>query len=276
VNIINNIYINKTMKNYQKTPFHLVDPSPWPAAVSFSLFTLLTGTAMWMHNYTGGGNTATIGLLGLILSCGGWFRDITREATFEGHHTTYVQSGIRIGMALFITSEVMFFFGFFWAFFHSSLVPTIELGAVWPPEGINVIGPWGIPFLNTIILLSSGVSVTWAHHAIIEGNRKQAITGMIITLILAKIFTAFQAYEYVKADFTIADSIYGTTFYLCTGFHGLHVLIGTYMLLIATIRLIKYHFTSANHLGFEAAAWYWHFVDVVWICLYLCLYCWGS
>lgn len=264
------------MQNYQKTPFHLVDPSPWPFAVSMATFIMLAGNVMYMHNYVGGGNTAFIGLILLILSAGAWFRDITREATFEGNHTTYVQSGLRMAMLLFIVSEVMFFFGFFWAFFHSSLVPTVELGAIWPPQGIAVIGPWGIPFLNTVILLSSGVSVTWAHHAIIEGNRKQAITGMFITLFLAKFFTCFQAYEYVAADFTISDSIYGATFYMTTGFHGFHVLVGTYMLLIATIRLIKYHFTSSNHFGFEAAAWYWHFVDVVWLFLFVAVYWWGG
>lgn len=264
------------MKNYQKTPFHLVDPSPWPLSAAIGVFTMLTGSVMYMHNFIGGGNTALLGLILLALSGGCWFRDITREATFEGHHTIDVQKGLRLGMLLFITSEVMFFFSFFWAFFHSSLSPAIEIGGIWPPQGINVIGAWGIPFLNTIILLSSGISVTWAHHSIIENNRKQAIIAMFITLFLAKLFTIFQAYEYVKADFTISDSVYGSTFYLTTGFHGFHVFVGTYLLLVATCRLIKYHYTSTNHFGFEAAAWYWHFVDVVWLFLFVFVYWWGG
>jgi cytochrome c oxidase subunit 3 len=264
------------MKNYQKTPFHLVDPSPWPLGVSIGALSVTTGTVMYMHNYNGGGTTALFGFIILFITAGCWFRDITREGTFEGNHTSMVQLGLRMGMALFIISEVMFFFSFFWAFFHSSLSPAIEIGAVWPPKDINIIGPWGIPFLNTVILLSSGVSVTWAHHAIIENNRKQAIVSMYITLFLAQFFTLLQAYEYIAADFTISDSVYGSTFYLTTGFHGFHVFVGTYLLLVSTIRLIKYHFTSRNHFGFEAAAWYWHFVDVVWLFLFIMVYWWGG
>jgi cytochrome c oxidase subunit 3 len=264
------------VKNYQKTPFHLVDPSPWPLACSLGAFCVTTGTVMYFHNYNGGGSTVMLGFLLLFLAGGAWFRDITREATFEGQHTTKVQLGLRMGMALFIVSEVMFFFSFFWAFFHSMLVPTVELGCVWPPQGIEVIGPWGVPLLNTIILLSSGVSVTWAHHAIIENNRKQALIAMYITLFLAKAFTILQVLEYIEANFTISDSIYGSTFFMTTGFHGFHVFVGTYLLLVSTIRLLKYHFTSNNHFGFEAAAWYWHFVDVVWLFLFIIIYWWGG
>jgi len=264
------------MINYQKTPFHLVDPSPWPFCVSISVLSLTIGAVMSFNNYINGINLIYLGFLMLFLTAGCWFRDITREATFEGNHTTFVQIGLRMGMALFIISEVMFFFSFFWAFFHSSLSPAIEIGAIWPPQDINVIGAWGIPFLNTIILLSSGVSVTWAHHAIIENNRIQAIIAMFLTLFFAQIFTLCQVYEYVKADFTISDSIYGSTFYLTTGFHGFHVFVGTYLLFVSFIRLIKYHFTSKNHFGFEAAAWYWHFVDVVWLFLFVTIYWWGG
>jgi cytochrome c oxidase subunit 3 len=264
------------MRNYQKTPFHLVDPSPWPLAVSISVLSITTGTVMTMHNYTGGVTTVYLGFFSLFLTAGCWFRDITREGTFEGNHTTFVQIGLRMGMALFIVSEVMFFFSFFWAFFHSSLSPAIEIGAIWPPKDILVIGPWGVPLLNTIVLLSSGVSVTWAHHAIIENNRKQALIAMYITLIFAQVFTCLQGFEYVESQFTISDGIYGSTFYMTTGFHGFHVFVGTYLLLISTIRLIKYHFTSRNHFGFEAAAWYWHFVDVVWLFLFVVIYWWGG
>lgn len=262
--------------NYQKTPFHLVDASPWPFLTSMSALFVTTGSVLKFQDFVYGTELMYLGFILLVLTAGAWFRDITREATYEGNHTTRVQLGLRMGMALFIVSEVMFFFGFFWAFFHASLSPAIEIGAIWPPKYINVIEPWGIPFLNTVILLSSGISVTWAHHAILENNRQQAIISMFITLFLAKIFTILQAYEYIKSDFTISDSVYGSTFYMTTGFHGFHVFVGTVLLLIATIRLIKYHFTSKNHFGFEAAAWYWHFVDVVWLFLFIAIYWWGG
>jgi len=168
------------------------------------------------------------------------------------------------------------FLAFFWAFFHSSLAPTVEIGAIWPPKGIEVLNPWEIPFLNTILLLSSGASVTWAHHAILAGNRQQAINGLAITIVLAVIFTGFQAYEYLEAPFSITDGIYGTTFYTTTGLHGFHVILGTIFLIVCLYRLINYHFTKQHHFGFEAAAWYWHMVDVVWLFLFVCIYYWGG
>lgn len=262
-------------KNYQMTPYHLVDPSPWPLFSAFGVLSLVTGFVMYFHNFTNSVFTCLLGLSLLIISSGYWFRDITRESTFEGNHTKLVQKGLRLGMVLFIISEIMFFFSFFWAFFSSSLVPTIEIGAIWPPYGIDVIKPFGIPFLNTLILLLSGISVTWAHHSILLNNRKESIIAMFITLFLAKFFTLIQAFEYIKSNFTISDSIYGSTFYMTTGFHGFHVFIGTYLLLISTIRLIKYHFNSNHHFGFEAASWYWHFVDVVWLFLFVSIYWWG-
>jgi len=179
-------------------------------------------------------------------------------------------------MILFIASEVMFFLAFFWAFFHSSLAPTVEIGAVWPPKGIQVLNPWEIPFLNTLILLSSGAAVTWAHHAILAGYRKQAIYSLCVTILLAILFTAFQGYEYLSAPFTISSGIYGSTFYMATGFHGAHVLIGTTFLTVCLIREIHFHFTKNHHFGFEAAAWYWHFVDIVWLFLFVSIYYWGS
>jgi cytochrome c oxidase subunit 3 len=229
-----------------------------------------------MHGYTGGGSVLSLGLAMIMYTMFVWWRDIVREATYEGHHTSFVQLGLRYGMILFIVSEVMFFLAFFWGFFHSSLAPTVDIGAVWPPKGIDVINPWEVPFLNTLILLSSGAAVTWAHHAIVAGYRQQAIYGLIATVALAVVFTALQAYEYLEAPFTISDGIYGSTFYLATGFHGFHVFIGTVFLIVCLVRLVKFHFTRTHHFGFEAAAWYWHFVDVVWLFLFVTIYWWGG
>lgn len=261
---------------YQRHSYHLVDPSPWPLIASISAFTLTNGSVMYFHSFQNGGFIVLLGFLLVILTMAIWWRDVIREATFEGHHTKVVQKGLRYGVILFIVSEVMFFFAFFWAYFHSSLAPTVELGSVWPPEGIHPFNPWDVPLLNTIILLSSGVTVTWAHHAIVTGVRYQAIYALILTIILAILFTALQAFEYQEASFDITDGVYGSTFYLATGFHGFHVIIGTLFLIVCLLRLINYHFTTEHHFGFEAAAWYWHFVDVVWLFLFVTIYWWGS
>jgi cytochrome c oxidase subunit 3 len=260
----------------RKHPFHLVDPSPWPLLASFATLLVTTGAVMYMHAYSGGGTVLAFGQISLFYVLYVWWRDVVRESTFQGNHTTPVQTGLRYGMLLFILSEIMFFFAFFWAFFHSSLAPTIEIGAVWPPKGIQVLNPWEVPFLNTLILLTSGASVTWAHHAILAGNHKQALISLATTIILAVIFTGFQALEYIEAPFTISDGIYGSTFYLATGFHGFHVIIGTLFLAVCLFRLAKHHFSPAHHFGFEAAAWYWHMVDVVWLFLFVCVYYWGG
>lgn len=260
----------------QKHPFHLVDASPWPLLSSISAFTSTVGGVMYMHGYQGGGSLLSLGICMIIYSMFVWWRDVVREATFEGHHTSFVQLGLRYGMILFIVSEVMFFAAIFWAFFHSSLAPTVEIGAVWPPRGIEVLNPWEIPFLNTVILLSSGASVTWAHHAILAGYRKQAIYSLIVTIVLATVFTCFQVVEYLEAPFTISDSVYGSTFFFGTGFHGFHVLLGTIFLAVCLGRLVNFHFTKSHHFGFEAAAYYWHFVDVVWLFLFVAMYWWGG
>ena len=257
-------------------PYHLVDPSPWPIIASLAALLLTVGGVMYMHGYFGGELVVSFGLSLVFYSMFVWWRDVIRESTFQGHHTGAVQMGLRYGMILFIVSEIMFFVAFFWAFFHSSLAPTVEIGAIWPPKGIDVLNPWEIPFLNTLILLSSGAAVTWAHHAILAGYRRQAILALILTIGLAAIFTAFQGYEYLEAPFTIADGIYGSTFYLATGFHGFHVMIGTIFLLVCLLRLLSYHFTKVHHFGFEAAAWYWHMVDVVWLFLFVSIYYWGG
>ena len=260
----------------QKHPFHLVDPSPWPMFASLSAFCTTVGGVMYMHGYNGGGLLASLGFGMVCYTMVVWWRDVIREATFEGHHTSTVQTGLKYGMLLFIVSEIMFFFAFFWAFFHSALAPTIEIGAMWPPKGIEVLNPWEIPFINTVILLTSGATVTWAHHAILGGKKQEVIVSLLFTIALASVFTGFQAMEYVEAPFTITDGVYGSTFYLATGFHGFHVFVGTVFLSICLVRTLKDHFTKAHHFGFEAAAWYWHFVDVVWLFLFVAIYWWGG
>nr|QTC08115.1 cytochrome c oxidase subunit III [Parachauliodes asahinai] len=262
------------MSTHSNHPFHLVDYSPWPLTGALGAFTTVSGLIMWFHQYSP--NLLFLGNLITLLTMYQWWRDITREGTFQGHHTLIVTTGLRWGMILFIVSEVFFFISFFWAFFHSSLSPSIELGAIWPPTGVTPFNPLQIPLLNTAILLTSGVTVTWAHHSLMEGNFTQTIQGLFFTVILGIYFTLLQGYEYNEASFTIADAVYGSTFYMATGFHGLHVIIGTTFLLICLIRQINCHFSSNHHFGFEAAAWYWHFVDVVWLFLYISIYWWGS
>jgi len=211
--------------NFQKHPFHLVDPSPWPLLSSIAALTMTSGGVMWFHNYSGGGYVLLLGFFFLLVNMYVWWRDIVREGTFEGQHTSMVQLGLRMGMILFIVSEVMFFFAFFWAFFHGSLAPAPEIGSVWPPKGIETLSAWEVPLLNTVILVTSGATCTWAHHAIVGGYRKQAITALVLTLILAVLFTALQGFEYAEAGFTISDSLYGSCFFMATGFHGFHVFV---------------------------------------------------
>nr|UZT27119.1 cytochrome c oxidase subunit 3 [Sternaspis buzhinskajae] len=255
-------------------PFHLVELSPWPLTASMSGLLLTSSIAFWFHGYGTLGFLFSLPLT--LLTMFQWWRDITREGTFLGHHTKKVVKGLQMGMILFILSEVMFFSGFFWAFFHSSLAPTPEIGCSWPPTGIYPIYAFGVPLLNTAVLLASGVTVTWAHHSILEGNRQETMQALTLTILLGLYFTFLQAGEYLEASFTIADSVFGTTFFVATGFHGLHVLIGSSFLIVCLLRAYLHHFSPTHHFGFEAAAWYWHFVDVVWICLFLCIYWWGS
>lgn len=260
---------------YQKHPFHIVDPSPWPFFTSMGALLTLFGTVLYLHFYTKGLFILRLGFILLLFSMAAWWRDVIREATFEGHHTSYVRSGLKMGMILFIVSEAMVFFAFFWAFFHSSLNPVPEIGCVWPPKGIDAINPWHVPLLNTFVLINSGAFVTWAHYSLLAGLRSQTINALIYTLILAVFFTLLQGYEYVNASFNISDGIFGSVFYLTTGWHGFHVLIGSIFLAVCLVRLIKHHFTKKHHFGFEAAIWYWHFVDIVWIFVYLFIYWWG-
>lgn len=269
---------HKEQFKYLKTKhsFHLVDPSPWPLVASLGALAMTTGGVLYMHKFYGGGQLLLTGFFIILYVMYTWWRDIVREATYEEQHTFAVQRGLRLGMILFIVSELMFFFAFFWAFFHSSLAPTFAIGGVWPPQAIETIQTSGIPLTNTFFLLSSGATVTWAHHAIIVRAKKQALIGLILTLILAILFTGLQGLEYYEAPFSISDSVYGSCFYMATGFHGFHVFVGTISLLISFIRIVFNHFTNTHHFGFESAAWYWHFVDVVWLFLFITVYWWGG
>lgn len=240
----------------QTHPFHLVNPSPWPLFASLACLVTTTGGVMFMHRYEDGVAIFLFGLSMIIYAMFVWWRDIIREATFEGYHTIVVQKGLRFGVILFIVSEVFFFLAFFWAFFHSSLVPTVELGAIWPPKGIQPFDPWAVPLVNTAILLLSGATVTWAHHAIVAGKKGNATIGLFLTVALGLIFTGLQAFEYIEAPFDISDGVYGSTFYLATGFHGIHVIVGTIFLIVCLVRQMKSHFTKQHHFGFEAAAFY--------------------
>nr|QVM79197.1 cytochrome c oxidase subunit III [Tsivoka simplicicollis] len=262
------------MSAHKNHPFHLVDVSPWPILGALGAMTTMMGLIKWFHLYES--NLLLLGFLITSLVMYQWWRDIVREATFQGLHTFKVTLGLRWGMILFITSEVFFFISFFWGFFHNSLSPSIELGMNWPPKGIQAFNPIEIPLLNTLILLTSGLTVTWAHHSLMENNYKQALQGLSLTVILGLYFTMLQAYEYIEAPFTIADAAYGSSFFMATGFHGIHVIIGTTFLAVCLIRLFLNHFSPIHHFGFEAAAWYWHFVDVVWLFLYISIYWWGS
>jgi cytochrome c oxidase subunit 3 len=267
---------NLTRSNFQAHPFHLVSPSPWPLFTSIALLTLTTTGVLSMHNFNNAGYIWLLALISVISSMSLWFRDVISEGTYLGNHTLSVQRGLNMGVGLFIVSEGLFFLAIFWAFFHSALSPNIELGAQWPPMGIQSINPFELPLLNTVILLSSGFTVTYAHHCLIQGNRKGTLYGLIFTIILAIIFTALQGIEYSVSSFTISDGTFGSCFYFGTGFHGLHVMIGTAFLAVGLWRVLAYHFTDNHHLGLESAILYWHFVDVVWLFLFISIYYWGS
>ena len=276
-----------------KHPYHLVDPSPWPALGALGAFLMMFGFALGMHpDMLGPGVESVLktinwwillpGIAIVLLTMYLWWGDVIVESrTF---HSAVVQIGLRYGMILFIASEVLFFAAFFWAFFDSALYPnaadmparTAADGGVWPPKGVTVIAPFDLPFMNTLILLLSGTTVTWAHHAILEGNKRDAVRGLLLTVILGLCFTGIQAYEYFHAPFGFRDNIYSSTFFMATGFHGFHVMVGTTFLLVCLFRAMKGQFKPDQHFGFEAAAWYWHFVDVVWLFLFFCIYWWGS
>nr|AXS65195.1 cytochrome c oxidase subunit 3 [Staphylinoidea sp. 1 KM-2017] len=262
------------MNLHKNHPYHLVDVSPWPIMGALSAMISMIGIIKWFHLFNS--NLFLLGMIITMMIMYQWWRDISREGTYQGLHTFTVTMGLRWGMILFITSEVFFFLSFFWSFFHSSLSPTIELGMNWPPAGIETFNPMQIPLLNTLILLTSGLTVTWAHHSLMENNYNQITQSLILTVLLGIYFSILQGYEYLEASFTISDAVYGSSFFMATGFHGIHVIIGTTFLLVCLLRHLNNHFSSIHHFGFEAAAWYWHFVDVVWLFLYISIYWWGS
>ena len=269
--------------------YHLVDPSPWPFIGSISAFVMAVGAIMWMKGMGIGGLKAGpvvfgLGFIGVLYTMISWWTDVTREAEYGGYHTRVVQISHRYGMIMFIASEVMFFVAWFWAFFDASLFSHEHInflrydvtGGHWPPKGIAVFDPFHLPLLNTLILLTSGTTVTWAHHALLHNDRQGLKWGLILTVILGAVFSIVQVYEYSHAKFAFSGNVYGATFFMATGFHGFHVLVGTIFLLVCLIRALKGHFTPQRHLGFEFAAWYWHFVDVVWLFLFVAIYMWGS
>nr|QNH92704.1 cytochrome c oxidase subunit 3 [Wolfiporia cocos] len=245
------ITINRNL--IQNFPFHLVEISPWPLLVSFTLLSMAIGGVMYMHGYPYGGSLLSLGFLLTASGMTLWFRDIIAEASYLGCHTSHVQKGLTIGVILFIISEVFAFLSIFWGFFHSSLSPAIEIGGCWPPAD-----PFAIPLLNTILLLSSGAFVTFAHHSLIQGNREGAIIGTLLTIVLAIIFTALQYYEYNQASFTFSDSVYGSVFFASTGSIGPSITSGTIFIAVAFFRIINYHLTTGHHVGYEASILYWH------------------
>jgi cytochrome c oxidase subunit 3 len=276
-----------------KHPYHLVDPSPWPALGAVGALLLALGAGLGIHPDMFGKGVESVvksvswwvvapGFAVIFAVMWWWWRDVIVESrTF---HTPVVQLGLRYGMILFIASEVLFFAAFFWAFFDSALYPGAPempvraeaTGGVWPPKGVKIIAPFDLPLMNTLILLLSGTTVTWAHHAIVEGNKRDAVRGLLLTVALGVCFTGVQLYEYMHSPFGFRDGIYSSTFFMATGFHGFHVFVGTTFLLVCLFRAQAGQFKPKQHFGFEAAAWYWHFVDVVWLFLFFCIYWWGA
>ena len=265
--------------------YHILPPDIWPLIGSISALTFTSGMVLFMHSDPGEiGETSWrlvlgLGVAGLIATFFSWFSNIVREAQ-SGDHTPVVQLHLRYGMILFIASEVMFFVGWFWSWFDFALFPnalTEVVGGQFPPKAIEaVMDPFDLPLLNTLILLCSGTTVTWAHHSLIHGDREGLKKGLWLTVILGVLFTSIQAYEYAHAPFPFGENTYGSAFYMATGFHGFHVLVGTIFLIVCLVRTYKGHFTPQQHFGFEAAAWYWHFVDVVWLFLFIVVYIWGG
>lgn len=271
------------MSDEKNHDYHLVDPSPWPILTAFGVFAMAATFIFYMHEMGSG----LFPIIALIIVCAMaffWWVDITNEGEFQGHHTPVVQLHLRYGVFMFLLSEVMFFVAWFWAYFDAALFPNeliqemrVEYtGGVWPPLSVLTFDAWDLPFINTLVLLLSGFAVTWAHHALIHNDRKTVIAGLSGAVALGVLFTILQAIEYSHAAFGIADGLYPSTFYLATGFHGFHVIIGTIFLFVILIRTIKGHFKPDHHFGFEAAAWYWHFVDVIWIFLFIFIYVLGA
>ncbi|MCC6826776.1 MAG: cytochrome c oxidase subunit 3 [Novosphingobium sp.] len=259
--------------------YHILPPSIWPMFGSLSALTMTSGGVLFMHKMAAGKYVLLLGLAGVLLTMYSWWSSVIKEA-HAGDHTPVVQLHLRYGMILFIASEVMFFVGWFWSFFDFSLFPSELAEPVmgqWPPKAIEaVMDPFDLPLLNTLILLCSGTTITWAHHALIHGDRDGLKKGLWATILLGLLFSAIQAYEYIHAPFAFGQNTYGSAFYMATGFHGFHVIIGTIFLIVCLKRTYNGDFTPRQHFGFEAAAWYWHFVDVVWLFLFVAIYVWGG
>ncbi|MEH6360946.1 MAG: cytochrome c oxidase subunit 3 [Amylibacter sp.] len=266
------------MAHEKNHDYHILQPSIWPLMGALSAFVMLFGAVLWMSDVTP--YIFFIGFVGVLYVMYAWWSEVVDEA-HEGDHTPVVVIGLRYGVIMFIISEVMFFVAWFWTFFKHALYPMTEgsplIDGVWPPAGIETFDPWHLPLINTLILLCSGCFCTWAHHAIVHDNDRDGLKkGLIGSVILGLLFTVFQAYEYSHAAFGFSGNIYGATFFMATGFHGFHVVIGTIFLFVCYLRVKAGHFTPEKHVGLEAAAWYWHFVDVVWLFLFFAIYIWGG
>lgn len=255
------------------TPFLAVQTSLWPLCISFLLFSCMRNIVMYLNIKLSLSNVL-LPTFFLILTSFLWWKDFLRES-IVGYHTHKLEIRLRVGILLFILSEVFFFVSFFWAFYDASLSPTIELGLSWPPKGISPLSVYSVPLLNTVILLTRGITVTWAHHSIMNNLFLKRLTRLFFTVLLGIYFLFMQIVEYNEASFSFADRVYGRTFFLATGFHGMHVLVGTTFLFYVFILLINSKLLYNHHFSFEAAAWYWHFVDVVWLILFISIYYWG-
>lgn len=267
---------NKIRGYIQLHPYHLVGPSPWPIFTSFSLLNLALSIALTSHGYIGNNIIILLSMVTLFYSMTLWFKDIIAESTYLGDHTLAVKKGLIQGFLVFVVSEILIFISLFWAYLHSALNPSSELGMIWPPAGIEAISPAELPLLNTIILLASGVTVTYAHHALINGNRTNTLYGFLYTTILIGVFVICQMFEYYFAPFTISDGVYGSTFFATTGLHGLHMIMLTIMLVICTFRVYNYDFTNTSHVFAESSILYLHVLDVIWLFIYIVMYWWGS
>ncbi len=256
------------------SPFLPVQSSLWPIIVSVSLFSLMSNTIVWL-NLKSRALPVLLSLLIVTIISFLWWKDLNRESML-GYHTHKLEARLRVSFALFILSEVFFFVSFFWAFYDASLSPTIELGLSWPPKGVTPLSTYSVPLLNTVILLSRGVTVTWCHHSIMNNFFAKSFVRLFITVALGAYFLFMQWIEYNEAQFSISDGVYGRTFFLATGFHGMHVTVGTIFLFYVLLNLSRSKLSWSHHFSFEAAAWYWHFVDVVWLILFLSVYWWGG
>jgi cytochrome c oxidase subunit 3 len=260
----------------QLHPFHLVGPSPWPIFTSFSLMDLALSIGLNAHGYMNNNLYIVLTLITLLYSMTLWFKDIIAESTYLGDHTVAVKRGLNQGFLLFVISEILIFISLFWAYLHSALNPNVEIGMMWPPAGIEAISAAELPLLNTIILLASGVTITYAHHALINGDRKNTLYGFVYSTLLIFLFVICQGLEYTYAGFTISDSVYGSTFFSTTGLHGIHMIMLVIMLTICTIRVYNYDFTNTSHVGAETTILYLHVLDIIWLFIYIVMYWWGA